>query len=209
MNILVIHKNKTLLAHLVNVLSAIGHTVTAATSVNHAHENTRLSVLETGAEDYTSYHFALKPLDLVLCAPYSPVLYCGSELHLRHILNGMAEHKKAACGILSSRKDDKDDLLYKGFTSFITAKQLRTLTVDNAQEVLDLLVRQAQESIRNYDNRDEVRRRREHQETQNRLARAENAKIQEALLTPVHQRTMVQENLIDQYRLEQSRQRCM
>ncbi|MBI5173110.1 MAG: hypothetical protein HY986_09485 [Candidatus Melainabacteria bacterium] len=209
MNILVIHQNKTLLAHLVKVLSAIGHTVTAATSVNHAHENTRLSVLETGAEDYTSYHFALKPLDLVLCAPYSPVLYCGSELHLRHILNGMAEHKKAACGILSSRKDDRDNLRYKGFTSFITAKQLRTLTVDDAQEVIDLLVTQAQDSIRNYDNRDEVRRRREHQETLNRLARAENAKLEEALRTPAHQRSMSQDYLIDQHRQEQSRLRCM
>lgn len=209
MKILVIHKNRTLLAHLANILSAAGHDVATAISVNRSHENLYLSALEPGEGSYNSFHYSSKALDLVLCAPYDPILYCGEDSHLRHILNGMAEHGLSACGILSSHKGDEEKFRLAGYTSFISAKELRALTLANADEVLNKLVKGARESIRLYDRRDDVCRRREHQKTLNKLAREENARIQDALSTPANQRTMDQYYLVENYRQEQSRVRCL
>jgi hypothetical protein len=209
MKILVIHKNRTLLAHLADILSAAGHDVATAISVNESHENLYLSALEPGERSYSSFHYSSKALDLVLCAPYDPILYCGEESHLRHILNGMAEYGQAACGILSSRKGDEEKFRLAGFTSFVSAKDLRSLTLANVNEVLNKLVKGARESIRLYDCRGDVYRRRAHQKTQNEIARQENALLQAALSVPANQRSMNQYYLVEAHHQEQSRLRCM
>mgnify|MGYP003393151181 CR=1 FL=1 len=192
MKILLINTNTSLLVQLSQVLLAAGHQVTLAISVNEAHENLGMSFLQPGEECYSSRGFDY--FDLIVCPHYDVHTYCGHESNLRQILNGAADHSRAACGIASS-KADREAMSLLGFSSFVSLA-LNALTLSDVDALLARLVADAERSISNYSNRDEVVRRRDFQAQLGRMNEARNKLLTAAYSVPLLMQTPEQRTLI-------------
>lgn len=193
MKILLINRNTSLLVQLSQVLLAAGHQVTLAISVNEAHENLGMSFLQPGEDCYSSKGFDY--FDLIICPHYDVQTYCGHESNLRQILNGAADHSRAACGIASS-KADIEAMRSQGFSSFVSLAALEALTVSDVDALLARLVADAAPSIGNYSNRQEVVRRRAFQAQLRRMNEARNKLLTAAYAVPLLMQTPEQRTLI-------------
>ena len=199
MKILLINRNNQLLVRLSQVLTASGHNVTLATSVNEAHENLGMSFLQPGEDYYSSRSFDY--FDLIICPSYDVHTYCGRESNLYQLLNGAADRSRAACGI-ASKKEEIEAMKLHGFSSFVSLAALKALTANHVEPLLARLLTDARDSVSSYSNRDEVRRRREFQEQQRRMNEARNKLLAAAYALPELMQTPEQRTLIAEYQAD-------
>ncbi|MBP9094925.1 hypothetical protein KBI23_28150 [bacterium] len=196
MKILLINRNTSMLVQLSQVLLAAGHQVTLAISVNEAHENLGISFLQPGEDCYSSRGFNY--FDLIVCPSYDVHTYCGHESNLCQILNGAADRSRAACGIASS-KADKEAMSLLGFSSFVSMDAVNALTVSDVDPLLTRLVADADRSISNYSQRDEVVRRRGFEVQLRSVNEARNRLLNAAFSVPLLMQTPEQRTLIAEY----------